>query len=363
MIGWVAARVLVVAFLIGYVAPYLSPEYYWWIDLFAVLLPPLALAVGILGAWMLAFGVYQGTAGRVIVAVGLLGLVLIRFGSQVLPWPTRAPSGDAMRLMTFNVPATPLDASRGAARLSDLLRSEEPDVLALQESWVISGSTPRSGIDRTSRSLEQLQANPVNYRPPATLPPKTRLYQPVFGRAFLDSLSAHRVPSAEEEDSVFRYSRTVFRWEGRPVVLYNLHLNTVGEVRPWDMAQENWLSPERWDKFLDSYREGALRRAEQARAIRSRVEREKHPVIVVGDFNSTPHQWVYGHLADGLHDAARDGTWGRMATFPAESPLVQIDHVVVGPALQATSAHVPEYVEVDGISDHRPLVVELQWRD
>lgn len=363
MLGWIIGRVLVVAFLVGYVAPYLSPTYYWWTDLFAVLLPPLALAVGILAVGLVAFGTYRGTAGRVVVGVALLALVLLRFGPQMIAWPSGASSATEMRLMTFNVPATPPDGSNGAVQLSNLVQSESPDVLALQESWLRSGSTRRSGIEHVSRSLEQLLVDSHDYHVPATLPPNTRIYQPVFGRPFLDSLSAHRVPSATGEDPVFRYTRTAFWWDGRRVVLYNVHLNTVGDVRPWEMAQENWLSVERWSTFLASYRSATLRRAEQARAIRNRIEQEEHPVIVVGDFNSTPHQWVYRHLASGLHDAVAAGTWGRTATFPAHEPLVQIDHVLIEPALQATTAYVPASTDLERVSDHCPIVVEVRWRE
>jgi endonuclease/exonuclease/phosphatase family metal-dependent hydrolase len=52
-------------------------------------------------------------------------------------------------------------------------------------------------------------------------------------------------------------------------------------------------------------------------------------------------------------------SWG--GTYPAERPLVQIDHVLASPAWQITAARIP----ADGaaaVSDHRPGVARLRWK-
>jgi endonuclease/exonuclease/phosphatase family metal-dependent hydrolase len=82
------------------------------------------------------------------------------------------------------------------------------------------------------------------------------------------------------------------------------------------------------------------------------------PVLVVGDFNSTPHQWAYRHLAQGLQ---RVGS--RDATFPADRPVVRIDHILAGPAWEVVDARVPVPRQDTAISDHRPVTAQLRWRD
>jgi len=173
-------------------------------------------------------------------------------------------------------------------------------------------------------------------------------------------MSVHPLPPDGESSARSRYTRTRFTWKGHAAVLYNLHLHTIGSVRPWSMIPE-WPSLDRWEAFLTSYREGALRRAQQARLIRRQIAREPHPVIVVGDFNSTPHQWAYRHIAQGLQSAATQRIAGWTATFPAQRPLVRIDHVLAGPAWQITDARVPPPTRPP-ISDHRAVVAQLRWR-
>jgi endonuclease/exonuclease/phosphatase family metal-dependent hydrolase len=264
--------------------------------------------------------------------------------------------------MTLNLPPKFV----GGARPSDeafkaLIQEERPDVMALQESAIETNADGNDATWHGSSILRTLFDSPFDYAPPQVLPPSTIIQQPVMARLPLDSMSVHRLPPAGDSDPRSRYTRTRFEWQGRPVVLYNLHLHSVGKARPWTLLPEEWTSVDRWKTFLESYREGALRRAQQARLIRRQIERESDPVIVVGDFNSTPHQWAYRHIAQGLQSAVTRRVTGWGATFPAQYPLVQIDHVLVDPAWQVTAARIPAEGKTE-ISDHRPVVAHLRWK-
>jgi endonuclease/exonuclease/phosphatase family metal-dependent hydrolase len=263
--------------------------------------------------------------------------------------------------MTFNVPPMLSDAEHGSP-LSGFVQAEAPDVLALQEARLTTARAAASRPRRTSASLQTLLAPEVGYTLPRWMPATTAVQQPVVGRVALDSMTVHPLPPDGRAHARSRYTRTTFSWQGRPAVLYNLHLHSVGRARPWTLMPEEWTSPHRWMTFLRTYREGALRRAQQARLIRRRIDRESRPVVVVGDFNSTPHQWAYRHIARGLQNAVGRRVRGWTATFPAHRPLVQIDHVLAGPAWQVVDARIPADGSAD-ISDHRPVVVHLRWKE
>ena len=313
------------------------------------------LAVGLCG-----WGGYRRRWGRVVVGVGLLLLIVVRFGPRLAAWGPSLPDQDALRIMTFNVPPMLGDAGNDRTPLVTLVGREAPDVLALQESRLRT-TAGRQGEKQVSASIRPLLGSSLGYAPPKRLPSSTVIQQPVIGRLTLDSTTVHPLPPDGETRARSRYTRTTFRWQGHPVVLYNVHLHTIGRARPWTLVPEKWTSFSRWKTFLHTYREGALRRAQQARLIRRRVQRETHPVLVVGDFNSTPHQWAYWHLAQGLQNAAARRVRGWAATFPAQRPIVQIDHVLASPAWQVTAARIPANGAV-GISDHRPVVAYLTWK-
>ncbi|MCS3671185.1 endonuclease/exonuclease/phosphatase family metal-dependent hydrolase [Salinibacter ruber] len=300
-LAWSGAGLLVAAFLMGYAAPYLPPARFWWTDLFAVLLPALAGAVGLLGIGLVGQGAYSGRWGRLGIGGALLLLVALRFGTV----PTGEASGrdaDALRVMTFNL--SPAFA-RGPDRertLAELVQREAPAVLSVQETWMKTRSASDGGGLFVSWPLRVLLEDSVGYALPRARPPETTIYRPVLGQVRLDSMRVHPLPPSGGSDPRSRYARTFFTWQGRPAVLYNVHLHTVG-TRPWDLPGTA-ASLARWRTFLRTYRAGALHRADQARRIHRHIEQETRPVLVTGDFNSTPHQWAYRHLLQGLRAAA-----------------------------------------------------------
>ncbi len=255
--------------------------------------------------------------------------------------------------MTFNLPPSMVGTPASGRALTQLMQREAPDVLALQESWLNTGRSAQAGTGDAAASTRRLLDETLGYAPPRARPPQTRTHQPVLGRSRLDSMTVHPLPPAGDTKPRVRYTRVYFAWQGREAVLYNLHLHTVGMNPRKMLATGAFVS--RWRTALQTYREGALRRAEQARVIRRHIEQETRPVLVVGDFNSTRHQWAYRHIAEGLR---RTGTGG---TFPARRPLVRIDHVLAGPAWEVVSARVPSSSQDARISDHRPVAVQLRW--
>lgn len=361
-VGWTLAGLLGVVFLVGYVAPYVSPSQFWWVDLFAVLVPVTGLGVGILGLALCTWGGYRRKWGRVAVGGLLLGLLVIRFGPRLAAWGPSAHEGETFRLMTFNVPPS-LGGRRAPGAMEELLQRQAPDVLAFQESRLQTVGERTGRFHRVSASIQALLDSSTGYALPRALPPETTVQQPVMARGMvLDSMSVHLLPPAGETDARSRYTRTQFTWKGRSGVLYNVHLHSVGKERPWTLLPEEWTSLSRWSTFLRTYREGALRRAQQARLLRRQIARETEPVLLVGDFNSTPHQWAYRHLAQGLQSAVNRRVRGWGATFPARYPLVQIDHVLADPAWQITAARIPTFEATEELSDHRPVIAHLRWK-
>jgi endonuclease/exonuclease/phosphatase family metal-dependent hydrolase len=89
------------------------------------------------------------------------------------------------------------------------------------------------------------------------------------------------------------------------------------------------------------------------------------PTIVAGDFNEAPDGSALAFLAKHrLSRVAPDGprTWHYVEQVkgkPAELLKMDIDHVMISPALSASDAHVLDV----GTSDHRPVIVTIGLRD
>jgi endonuclease/exonuclease/phosphatase family metal-dependent hydrolase len=83
-------------------------------------------------------------------------------------------------------------------------------------------------------------------------------------------------------------------------------------------------------------------------------------MILLGDFNATPHQSAYRTLAARLTDA-RNCTGGKRAspTFPSRFPMLAIDHVFVSGAIEVKAVRAITAPLARTASDHLPLVVDF----
>lgn len=331
----------------GYLARYVHPQHAWWLQAIAVGLPAFSVLVA------LATGPYLFSAkwAGVVVHGVLIVLVGIRFAPHAAPAATGA--GSWITLVTFN--ANYDYALQQEQPLQALLEQSKPDIVALQEpsKWVMRQLfqvfLPQP-IDSASRALR------------ATYDPETGRYEgavhPVVSRLVLQEYELI-VP---DDDATRRSNRRTeplavrvgFSWQGRNVALYNIHLHSFGE-KPWQNDLASWVRPSTWKAFWQQYRTDYRLRAKQAAQLRRLLASEERPFVLCGDFNSTPHEWVYGHLQRGLHDAQQVAgpTWG--GTYHARLPLLRIDYVLASPEWYIRTIH----TSVVDFSDHRALVAQL----
>ena len=149
------------------------------------------------------------------------------------------------------------------------------------------------------------------------------------------------------------FSRAEVEWVGQRIAVYSLHLRSFGPARPW--VAPDRFDVGRWLRSLDSLRDDMVWRAQEAARFRMILDAERLPYLVLGDFNSTPHQWAYHHIAAGHADVLAKVGPPFARTFPDSRPLVRIDGVLASPHWRVVSARIgPE-----GLSDHRAVIAEV----
>jgi endonuclease/exonuclease/phosphatase family metal-dependent hydrolase len=334
----------------AYVARYVHPSWFWWLQLFAVALPFLAVA-------LVPITVVTALARRWrLFALHLVLVVLFAF--RVSPFPRTSEPGEGLGLLTYNLgQLVDVAENRRTEAFLEIVDREAADLYVFQDVLVryrrreqrivnypalddrlkIAGVAPRAAIHRVETT-----------------------FLPVWAREERVSLlHAERLKMDTEDSLSMGITRVQFRWGGREAVLYNIHLRTFGERKPWNEEGRQWLSLEWWRSYVAQYREAFLVRARESDILRGMIAEERLPVIVAGDFNSTVHNWSYRRIAEGLTDAYLSAGAGFGHTYHARYPFARIDHVLVSSDWEVRRAE----VGTASISDHRPLRVVLGWKE
>ena len=346
----------------GFLSFYLPVETFWWTGLFAFGLPFSSLAVVLLLPYVIRHRSRRWVWGLYLIAVAAIAL---RFVHPSGWFRTPEASPQDLVVMTYNIPPIPLvDLEPTRKPLVESVTSYNPHLIGIPEGVVLG-----PGFGRY-RSTKQEKFRPLTdslgYR---TLQPPPTV---VDGRAAWKNPTLLRIPYKTQEQLNMRHPdsdyeegllavRTEFSWGGRDVVHYNVYLASHGNAKPWrSIGGRPRFSLETFFIYFDQMRRGFLRRSWQARKLKERIDSEKLPVIVSGDFNSTPHNWAYRILSHGLSDAFRSGREGWGATYHVRLPLFRIDFVLVSDEWEVVWADVPEGDPI--VSDHRPVVAWLRLR-
>lgn len=320
---------------------------------------------------MLVLGGIWGLAGKGW-AVGfhlvLFGLWVVRLLESGPNCRSRCAESRGITVATYNVKFKHL---RSPALLARWVQQQQPFVVALQESDALFLSTDSSEgvlLRGTVKNVLSAYDACLPLDGPGTAP--TYFYGSTLAyRVTLPVLQLSDRQDVETREELGSMEGKVFgcenigdfgvrsriQWQDRWIAVYNVHFQSFSAK---GLPQGESLS-ERLMDWVRQIRSDFIVRARQAEVLRSMMDREEIPFIVCGDFNSTPDNWVYWHVARRLIRAPRIRTLGWRGTYPASLPVVPIDHVLASRHWWIAASSVGPGV----ISDHRPLAVRLVFHD
>lgn len=352
------------AFLMGYLCPYLPPERFWWTGLLAIGLPFSGLAlVFLIVPWLVRRSIHKPLAFLHGLALVLLTLRFVHPASWL---GSPEPGGDDLVIMTQNLPSAPIErAHRASRKLLRIVEGLDPHLIGIQEGIVLGMDTGRyrSTKEEKFKALMDSLDYQVGTVPESSGQMLPAWHDPVLARIpIVDQRQIEIEYPADPLEEPLRFVRTEFVWRGRALVHYNVHLATYGTSKPWRSVRGRTpFSPFTIVEYLREIRSGFIRRAWEVRKIRTMIEGEMDPVIVSGDFNCTPNNWAYRHLAVGLQDAWMASGTGWGATYYSAFPIWRIDFVLASRELEPVSVDVVP-ISAD-VSDHRAVTARIRWRD
>jgi len=231
-----------------------------------------------------------------------------------------------LRIATYNIHrCRGLDGRTNPSRVADVIRSIEPDVIALQE---VVGAGPHS-----PGHVEELGAQlGMGW----VMAPTRHLRGALFGNVVL---SRHPIVHHAQYDLSWKTceprccQRVDIAFGDDTLHLYNVHLGTA---------------------FLERrYQAGRLSAIVHDRRI-------AQPKVVLGDFN----EWMRGLattlLTERLQSIDLRSHLRRRRTYPGVFPVLHLDHIYYDGRVEVVKLDLPRTRRALLASDHLPLVAELK---
>jgi endonuclease/exonuclease/phosphatase family metal-dependent hydrolase len=336
---------LVLATLLCYLAPYVSPARFW----------PLSF-LGLLYPWLLLgnlFFIIGWLARRKYYFIFSLGCVVLGWGhvQSYVGFSRTAPAeADAFRLMSFNTHGFQDHRQRNKrldlARLPEELPLEGLDLVCFQE-------FPLG--ERGGQIAKYVQGHKVL---------KHGIFQTGGGMALFSRypILAHHTHYFPNRANGYQYAD--LKIGQQTVRLFNVHLqsSSVASIADHVVESGNLKEKETWlfiGRMMKRYKRAAVIRASQAEEVAAKIRESPYPVLLCGDFNEIPQSYAYRILSAELQDAFKARGRGLAVTYVGKIPGLRIDYVLAGPELEILSHQIGKR----NFSDHLPVYSTMRWQE
>lgn len=258
----------------------------------------------------------------------------------------------SVKIATFNVGGFGKDNSGYAQRrVAIFMAQENVDIICMQEFSEIGSYTADSLLTLYSSW-------------PYVIIPEPEENNPILPMAVYS-----RYPVLDYQLITYEGTPNCSMWldiaiKGRTIRVFTNHLQTTNinqSLRQYEKYYKNTNSINADMQFVsgakDLYHSNEIRRSIQAEKINRMVKESPYPVIVCGDFNSTPASYVYETMKGNLKDGFRTAGHGYASTFRYFKGLLRVDYIFHSPSIQVIDYYSSK---IDLGSDHNPVIMEFE---
>lgn len=358
---WVCGCIILTAvFLVSCFSAYISPFHFSFIPLFALWFPYCFLAV------MLVAVINVFVKKK----LGVIMLISICFGFPNL-FKTLAfnvPSAfnvqkkdSSLRILTWNVQGF-VSSDPKAVKWPDILqviKNNNPDIVCLQEFLNII-----TDYDNNKFIQDEMQALGYSYHYFSN-DGFFRLYNGVevadgcaifSKRSFIDSGRVTITTDPEKQNMIY----ADVRFNNKPLRVFTARLESFRLYNDTTRLKQDIYEITYHRKRFIQYKLRDIEKlhAKEVNIIRNNIDDTQIPVVYCGDANSVPTSYTYHHLRGNLQDAFLEKGSGIGRTFYKIIPTLRIDYIFTDKQFKVAQCTVGG----KKISDHYPVITDLQWK-
>ncbi len=355
-IMWVLNILAVIAFILSFLASWISPETLWWLALFG-------LGFEILFAINILFILYwiivkdkKFFLSLVLVIFGIgkiFGILQINFSSQN---ESELREKGFIKVMSFNVRLFDLynwfHNTETRQRIFDFLKKESPDIICIQEFYTSDGKDP--SFRNKEKLHHYLQAEFAQLEYTVNLNNTDHWGIATFSKyPIIKKVSKH---FAKHGGNIFISSDIKIGMD--TIRIFNTHLESIHfgwsdykfiqNLNNDDIEQDELKGSL---IILRRLRKAFIKRAKQVEVLQDSIAVSPYPIIVCGDFNDTPSSYTYAILADDLKDAFRESGIGSGKTYAGPFPSFRIDYIFHDKRISSSAYRTIK----EKLSDHYPI--------
>ena len=348
-----ATALSLVGLLLSYLAPYIHPATIPSLPFFG-LTYPIFLALTLI--WLVLWAIFRSKWAIYCLVVLLIGGKLHFRNFSMLSTAPEFKQENGLKVLSYNVRLFDLfnpsfnDALASRNQIFDFIRSQEPDVLCLQEFYRQDKPTNFEVMDSLNLIMKTR-----DYHERSAHKRRTREN---YGIAMLSKhpmIARGDVMFETQGVQDFNYCIFADIVKGQDTFrIYNVHLQSIRlHTDPHIEGEEvqTYGSKKGAIAVYRKLRSAFEKRADQARRVVEHLKTSPYPVIVCGDFNDTPMSYTYNQFQLALLDAFSGSGKGLGTTYVGRLPAGRIDYLFYSPLLNASLFQIQKQTR----SDHRAI--------
>jgi endonuclease/exonuclease/phosphatase family metal-dependent hydrolase len=344
--------------LLSYLALYISPVQFWPIA-FAGLAYPVFLLLNLFFIlfWLVFLKKYFALSLFAILLGYNQTKTYIKFsGSE-----KKLSYENSLKVMTYNVRLFDLYNWRNEkgkstrSAIFDLIYSENPDILCLQEYYSGAGQNVDFSDSIATRSGYKYRAIELINKNNKGLP---------YGLALFSKYPIVRSEKLEFPNSKVNFCQVCDVRIGKDTIrIMNLHFESIKFGKEdYNFVSEVTNTPQANDKLKKASRQivskmknAYIRRSIQVETVTNAIQDSPWPVILSGDFNDTPVSYSYRQIENQLDDTFVDEGKGLGQTHAQMIPLLRLDYIFHSKELKT----IEHATITKDYSDHYPVVARF----